>query len=252
MWKGDIIMDKVNLENNQKQLRYVAVYDKLFKMINEGIFKDGARLPSEPDLAKSLGVSRTTLRQALALLQDDGLIKNIQGKGNFIQKSTTDKSSGLEIIDNPIYKCINETIDDVEIDFHIELPNDYMLQILQKKTAVCVVVDRWYKSNDIVVAYSFTLIPIETISENNIDLNSKEELLNFLENDIYSRSSKSTIEIKHSASGSFTAKKYSLYSNGQCHLIQESLYTSTDNNPAVYNKHYLPLDISSIKINSFK
>ncbi|MBS2905106.1 GntR family transcriptional regulator, partial [Klebsiella pneumoniae] len=98
-----------NLENNQKQLRYVAVYDKLFKMINEGIFKDGARLPSEPDLAKSLGVSRTTLRQALALLQDDGLIKNIQGKGNFIQKSTTDKSSGLEIIDNPIYKCINET-----------------------------------------------------------------------------------------------------------------------------------------------
>ncbi len=31
-------MDKVNLENNQKQLRYVAVYDKLFKMINEGIF----------------------------------------------------------------------------------------------------------------------------------------------------------------------------------------------------------------------
>ena len=127
-----------------------------------------------------------------------------------------------------------------------------MLQILQKKTAVCVVVDRWYKSNDIVVAYSFTLIPIETISENNIDLNSKEELLKFLENDIYSRSSKSTIEIKHSASGSFTAKKYSLYSNGQCHLIQESLYTSTDNNPAVYNKHYLPLDISSIKINSFK
>lgn len=245
-------MDKVSLESNQKQLRYVAVYDKLFKMINEGIFKDGSRLPSEPDLAKSLGVSRTTLRQALALLQDDGLIKNIQGKGNFILKSTSNKSSGLEIIDNPVYKCINEGINSVEIDFHIEIPNDYMIQVLQRKTAVCVVADRWYKCDDNVVAYSFTLIPIETISENNIDLNNKDELLNFLEKDAYLKVIKRELEIKHSTAGSFTAKKYSLYSNGQCHLIQESLYTSTENNPALFNKYYLPVDISSIKINSFK
>lgn len=245
-------MDKFNLENNQKQLRYVAVYDKLFKMINDGIFKDGSRLPSEPSLSKSLGVSRTTLRQSLALLQDDGLIKNIQGKGNFIQKSMSNKIPGLERIDNPIYTCITETIDDVEIDFHIEIPNDYMIQILKKRTAVCVVVDRWYKSNNLVIAYGFSLIPIETISENNIDLNDKQALLKFLESDLYEISSKSTIEIKHSVSGSFTTKKYSLYSNKQCHLIQESLYTTTSNSPAVYNKHYLPLDISSIKINFFK
>lgn len=245
-------MNKFNLENTQKQLRYLAVYDKLFKMINEGIFKDGTRLPSEPDLAKSLGVSRTTLRQALSLLQDDGLIKNIQGKGNFILKSTSNKKPGLEVIDNPIYKCINENIDSVEIDFHIELPNDYMIQVLQKKTAVCVIVDRWYKSKDIVVAYTFTLIPIETISENNIDLNNKNELLDFLEKDVYSKTAKSMLEIKHSSAGNFTAKKYSLYSNGQCHLIQESLYTNNENNPAIFNKHYFPVDISSIKVNLLK
>ena len=245
-------MDEVNLEPTQKQLRYVAVYDKLFKMITEGIFKDGARLPSEPDLAKSLGVSRTTLRQALALLQEDGLIKNIQGKGNFILKPNINKKSGLEIIDNPIYKCINENIDSVEIDFHIEIPNDYMSQILNKKTAVCVVVDRWYKSKNIVVAYSFTLIPIETISENNIDLNNRDELLNFLENDVYTKSSKSVREIKLSTSGNFTAKKYSLYSNEECHLIQESLYITRENSPALFNKHYLPINISSITINLFK
>lgn len=245
-------MHKLNLESSQKQLRYVSVYDKLYKMINEGIFKNGARLPSEPELAKSLGVSRTTLRQALALLQDDGLIKNIQGKGNFIIKTSSKKNCGLETVDNPVYKCINENIDSVEIDFHIELPNDYMVQVLHRKTAVCVVVDRWYKSKDEIVAYSFTLIPIETISENNIDLNNKDELLKFIESDVYSNTSKSAIEIKHSASGSFTAKKYTLYSNGQCHLIQESLYTNTENSPTLFNKHYLPIDISSIRINSFK
>ena len=41
---------------------------------------------------------------------------------NFILKSTSNKSSGLEIIDNPVYKRINEGIKSVEIDFHIR-PN---------------------------------------------------------------------------------------------------------------------------------
>lgn len=245
-------MEKVNLVNKQKKLRYVAVYDKLFKMINEGTFKKDARLPSEPDLAKSLGVSRTTLRQALSLLQDDGLIKNIQGKGNFITKCENTKTAGLEIINNPIYKCLTEKIDSVEIDFHIELPNDYMQQVLEQKTAVCVVVDRWYKSNDEISAYSFTLIPIETISEYNIDLNNHDELLKFLEKDVYEYADKSLIEIKYSKAGSFTAKKYTLHSNDNCHLLQESLFTNSHNTPAIYNKHYLPIDISSIKINSFK
>ena len=79
-------MDNINLTSKSKELRYVTVYNKLFKMINEGTFLEDSRLPSEPDLAKELGISRTTLRQALALLQDDGLIKNIRGKGNYIIK----------------------------------------------------------------------------------------------------------------------------------------------------------------------
>ncbi|MBE6063183.1 MAG: GntR family transcriptional regulator [Clostridium butyricum] len=245
-------MNKINLEPKQKTLRYVAVYDELFKMINEGTFKEGSRLPSEPDLAKSLGVSRTTLRQALSLLQDDGLIKNIQGKGNFITKSDHVKTDGLEIINNPIYKCITEKIDSVEMDFHIEVPNDYIQQVLKRKTAVCIIVDRWYKCKSEVVAYTFTLIPIETISENNIDLNNTNQLLDFLEKGLYSISEKSLLEIKHSTAGSFTAKKYQLHSNDHCHLIQESLFTNNTSIPAVFNKHYLPMDISSIKINSFK
>ncbi len=79
-----------------KKLRYVEVYNKLYKMIKEEDLPDNYRLPSEPELAKYLGVSRTTLRQALSLLQDDGLIKNIRGKGNFIVKSQKSKKVGLE------------------------------------------------------------------------------------------------------------------------------------------------------------
>ncbi|MGL5477837.1 MAG: GntR family transcriptional regulator, partial [Clostridium sp.] len=48
------------IPNKSKELLYVTVYDKLFKMITEGTFPKNSRLPSEPDLAKRLGVSRST------------------------------------------------------------------------------------------------------------------------------------------------------------------------------------------------
>lgn len=241
-------MDKINLIKQQKQLRYIAVYDKLFKMINEGTFPEGSQLPSEPDLAKLIGVSRTTLRQSLALLQDDGLIKNIHGKGNFIIKNNNNKNSGLELIGNPIYKCCNENIDDIEIDFHIEPPTDYMKQVLKRNTAVVVVVDRWYKSKDNIVAYAFTLIPIETISMFNIDLNDNSDLLKFLEDKIYTDCKNNLLEIKFTASSNFSTKKYSFSSKGNCYLLQESIYTETDF-PVLFNKHYLPFEHSTLKIN---
>jgi DNA-binding GntR family transcriptional regulator len=42
------------------------------------------RLASEPDLAAELGVSRGTLRRALSTLIDEGLLKQIQGRGTFV------------------------------------------------------------------------------------------------------------------------------------------------------------------------
>ena len=100
-----------------KKLLYTSVYDKLYKMIINGEYPLNSKLPSEPELAKSFGVSRMTLRQALALLQDDGLVKNIRGKGNFIiSPEKCAKRDFLELIGNPIYKCHTEKIQDIEFD----------------------------------------------------------------------------------------------------------------------------------------
>ncbi|MFE5883696.1 GntR family transcriptional regulator [Streptomyces hydrogenans] len=52
--------------------------------ITTGHLKPGARLPSEPKLATHYKVSTPTIRQALALLQAEGLIEKTQGKGNFV------------------------------------------------------------------------------------------------------------------------------------------------------------------------
>ncbi len=46
-------------------------------------YADGGRLPGEVDLAARMGVSRGTVRQALAILQHEGLISRRQGAGTF-------------------------------------------------------------------------------------------------------------------------------------------------------------------------
>ncbi|MEU8884341.1 GntR family transcriptional regulator [Streptomyces hydrogenans] len=53
--------------------------------IATGRLKPGARLPSEPKLATHYKVSTPTIRQALALLQAEGLIEKTHGKGNFVR-----------------------------------------------------------------------------------------------------------------------------------------------------------------------
>ncbi len=61
---------------------YQQVADDLLVLMRQGAPHD--LLPSEPRLAKRYGVSRGTVKQALDLLEQRGLIYRHQGKGTFI------------------------------------------------------------------------------------------------------------------------------------------------------------------------
>ncbi|TXS14997.1 GntR family transcriptional regulator [Streptomyces sp. adm13(2018)] len=63
-----------------------TIADDLRTQITTGRLKAGSRLPSEPRLAADYKVSTPTLRNALALLQAEGLIEKIHGKGNFVRR----------------------------------------------------------------------------------------------------------------------------------------------------------------------
>ncbi len=66
------------------------------RILNEG-FEDG-RIPSETDLANELGVSRTTIRDALSRLELEGVIFRKQGAGTFVNEASLQLKTRLEEI----------------------------------------------------------------------------------------------------------------------------------------------------------
>ena len=63
-------------------------------------YSHGSRLPSEPELAKTLGVSRATLREAMRMFETQGLIRRRQGSGTFVVGAPTIIDDGLEILES--------------------------------------------------------------------------------------------------------------------------------------------------------
>lgn len=72
------------LSANGKVPVYVGVYNALYSDIMNGVYLENEILPGETALAEHYGVSRNTLRQALAILSEDGLIIRSQGKGTLV------------------------------------------------------------------------------------------------------------------------------------------------------------------------
>src|SRR5665648_150368 len=64
--------------------QYRRLYEILRKHILDGVYKEGDLLPSENELCQLYSMTRSTVRQSLSTLANDGYIRKHQGKGSFV------------------------------------------------------------------------------------------------------------------------------------------------------------------------
>lgn len=70
---------------NQDALpRYQQIADELRSNIQESIFEVGDRLPTETELSQRFGVNRHTLRRAIEVLRQEGIVDVERGRGTFV------------------------------------------------------------------------------------------------------------------------------------------------------------------------
>ena len=78
----------------EKKSLFQETADRLYtRIVVEGRLAPGEKLPNELNLAKELGVSRTTLRDALRALTTQGILEVRRGKGTFVAERTADSDT---------------------------------------------------------------------------------------------------------------------------------------------------------------
>jgi len=74
------------------------LHDRLKNIISE--IPAGSKLPSEPELARQLGVSRATLRESMRTFETEGKIRRKQGSGTYVTRISSIIESGLEKLES--------------------------------------------------------------------------------------------------------------------------------------------------------
>ncbi len=88
------------IKKNKDSLSYLAK-KSIVNYIDENDLRPDDQLPSENKLVDMLGVSRITVREALAHLKQENVIYKVQGKGTFIKNKPIKLKNGLEILQSP-------------------------------------------------------------------------------------------------------------------------------------------------------
>ncbi len=116
-----------------------TVIDYVIDLLSRRAYNEGDQLPPERELAKETGVSRATVREAIKVLNYMGVVKSIQGSGNYIR---TDYSESIgrtlrilylrKDISNDEFASFRLALEREAFDYALENAKEEQLQELQQ------------------------------------------------------------------------------------------------------------------------
>ncbi len=143
----------------------------------------GERLPSEPALAKSLNVSRATLREAMRTFETRGLIRRKQGSGTYVSRPGSIFETGLEVLESIETMAdrigLPVTLDDYKLENRPAEEKEAKALSLEPGSPVWVV-SRGIRVEDRPVAYLIDILPEDILSADELDLSFTGSMLDFL------------------------------------------------------------------------
>ncbi len=140
--------------------RYRVLYDQLRRHILDGVYKEGDLLPSENELCAVSNVTRPTVRQALNLLTNEGLIVKHQGLGSIVQKQP--KGIGILSISGTTSAIGKEHLRTVAIvkPKVIQWPDNFVFELAAtERESGCIYFERMRFVHDKPVFYDITYLP---------------------------------------------------------------------------------------------
>jgi GntR family transcriptional regulator len=149
------------------------VTSNLRRAIQSGRFSVVGELPTEPELARQLGVSRGTLRQAIAILEHEGLLSRHQGIGTFVLphsarlRNTLNSNYGI----SDLVRSTGKKPGTSYLSVSTGATEDLVCERLGISTGEPVaVVERVRTADDVPVAYTIDFVPVDHLAVRGLDV----------------------------------------------------------------------------------
>ncbi len=132
----------------------------------------GTKLPSEPKLARKMGVSRATLREAMRTFESQGLLRRRQGLGTFVVGPSQVIESGLEVLESIETQAeklgLDVSMGELEVS-HLPANNKQAEKLNLQEGDPLIEVRRLIRTDGSPVAYLVDLLPNHILSPENLD-----------------------------------------------------------------------------------
>ncbi len=121
----------------KEKFLYESVYEDLKRQISQGSLKPDERLKPECELVEEYQVSAITVKKALSMLADEGIIKRIRGKGSFVTAAPAEegRTSQPGIAGEDMKGTIGVIFEHISSSFGLELM--YALDHQAQKAGYC-------------------------------------------------------------------------------------------------------------------
>jgi GntR family transcriptional regulator len=203
----------------------------------------GEQLPAEPELARQMGVSRATLREAMRSFEGQGLIRRRQGVGTFAVGKTPVIETGLEVLESIENQAKRIGLAVTMGDFtamELRANNEQAAALNLPVGAPLIQVGRTILADDRPVAYLIDTLPIEFLSPQELQQGFSGSVLDFILRRGNIQFSRSVAEIRPEAASAEVARALEIQ-RGDVLLMFTSLLYTIDERPIDYSaSHFLP------------
>lgn len=127
MGNGKMIFNQLKLDKQHPYPLYRQLSDQLQEIIKCGEMAENCPLPPERELSRELQINHLTVRKALSILETDGVIYKIRGKGRFVRnRGEMSENLKSEITGRVIGIISSEILEDSNIGLVINGAVDYL------------------------------------------------------------------------------------------------------------------------------
>ncbi|HSL30352.1 MAG TPA: GntR family transcriptional regulator [Anaerolineales bacterium] len=223
----------------KKTLTAIAEHE-LRQAITKGTFPPGTQLPTEAELCQMLAVSRTVVREALRVLEEDGLVTRRHGVGTFVRDRQILKNLNFNFGTTEMIESAGMAPGNNHIVVRSETADQEIAEQLRIPPGTPVVtVERVRTADGRPVVYSLDTLPESLLQRADFapELFKTRSLYHILQTSLGQVIDYGVARLLPMSAPDYVAEKLQLPANALTMYIAQTDY-ATDDTPLVYSREY--------------